>query len=104
MTFIVESLIIANESDRQVRRLGEYKTREEAVAAAKQLVDGFLTREFKPGILPSTLFASYQNFGEVPFIFSDEDDKTMNVSDFNHFQYALNRCSEICVQRRNDNH
>ena len=102
MTFIVEGVTIANETNRQVRRLGEYKTLDEAVTAAKQLVNEFLLREFKPGILPSMLFANYQNFGEVPYIFSDEDDKTMNVSDFNHFQYALTRCSEICVQRRNE--
>jgi len=107
MTFIVEGVILANnvnEANDQVRRFGEYKTLDDAVSAAKRLVDDFLMREFKPGILPSMLFASYQNFGEVPYIFSDEDDKTMNVSAFNHFQYALARCSEICVQRRNENH
>jgi hypothetical protein len=104
MTFIVEGLAVSNEADKQVRRLGEYKTLDDAVAAAKRMVDEFLVREFKPGILPSMLFASYQNFGEVPFIFSDEEDRTMNVSEFNHFQYALARCAEICVERRNENH
>lgn len=103
MTFIVDGLTIANETSRQVRRFGEYKTLADAVAAAKRLVDEFLMREFKPGILPSMLYASYQKFGEVPRIFSDENDKTMNVSDFNHFQYALARCSEICAQRRTEN-
>jgi len=102
MTYIVEGLTIANETDKQVRRLGEYETVGDAVAAAKRLVDEYLMREFKPGILPGVLFASYQNFGEVPFIFSDENDKTMNVSDFNHFQYALNRCAEICALRKDE--
>ena len=104
MTFIVEGLTIANEADSQVRRFGEYKTLDDAMAAAKRLVDEFLMREFKPGILPSMLFASYQNSGEVPYIFCDDNDTTLNVSEFNHFQYALARCSEICVQRRNESH
>lgn len=104
MTFIVEGLTIANEADSQVRRFGEYKTLDDAMAAAKRLIDEFLMREFTPGILPSMLFASYQNFGEVPYIFCDDNDITLNVPDFNHFQYALARCSEICVQRRNESH
>jgi hypothetical protein len=102
MTYIVEGMTIANEADRQIRRLGEYATLKEAVAAAKQLVDEFLMREFRPGILPSALFARYQDFGEVPFIFSDDVDVTMNVPDFNHFQFAMNRCTEICAQMRNE--
>lgn len=104
MTFIVEGLTIANEADKQVRRFGEYTTLDDAVAAAKGLIDEFLAREYKPGVLPSVLFASYQNFGEVPFIFCDDNEKTLNVSDFNHFQYAFNRCAEICAERRSEIH
>ena len=102
MSFFVEGLTSARESDNQVRRIGEYATLEDALAAAKRTIDEFLAREFEDGMLPSVLFTRYQSAGEVPFIFRDDDDKTVNVPDFNHFQYALARCSEICVSRRSE--
>jgi hypothetical protein len=95
MTFFVEGLTISREVDRQVRRIGEYSTLDDAVAAAKLIIDEFLAREFAPGVLPARLFARYQSAGEVPIIFRDDDDKTMNVSYFNHFEYALARCADL---------
>jgi hypothetical protein len=44
---------------------------------------------------PTRLFARYQSVGEVPIIFRDDDDKTMNVGYFNHFEYALARCADL---------
>ena len=102
MTFFVEGLTSCREIDRQVRRIGEYASLEDAVAAAKQAINEFLVREIKPGMPPATLFARYQDFGEVPIIFRDDDDKTMNVSYFNHFEYALAQCAEMSVTRRDE--
>lgn len=101
MSFIVEGLTHCRESDHQVRRIGEYATLEEALAAARRAIDEFLAREFAAGMLPSALFARYQSAGEVPFIFRN-DVETVNVPDFNHIQYARARCSEICVSRRSE--
>lgn len=94
MTFFVEGLTISLDADR-VRRIGEYSTLEDAVSAAKLVIDEFLARELEPGMPPARLFARYQSAGEVPIIFRDDDDKTMNVSYFNHFEYALARCADL---------
>jgi len=95
MAFIVEGVTKHDEPDAGVRRIGTYETREEAIAVAKVTVDDFLRREYKAGMLPSELFSKYQERGEHPFIFRD-DDKTINVRAFDHFPYAMLRCAEIC--------
>lgn len=95
MTFFVEGLSKHLEPQTQVRRIGEYKTLAEAVAAAQKVVDEFLRREFKPGMDAKALFSRYQSHGEFPFIFRD-DDKTLNVPGFNHTHYAMTRCGQIC--------
>jgi len=95
MTFIVEGVTKQDDPDAAVRRIGVYQTREEAIAAAKATVDAFLHREHKHGMLPSELFSIYQERGEHPFIFRD-DDRTMNVRTFDHIQFATLRSTEIC--------
>ncbi len=79
-----------------VRRLGEYETLEDAVAAAKSAIDEFLKRSHQSGMSAGQLFFYYQNFGETPFIFRD-DAGTVNVAGFNHFEYAMSRSAEICA-------
>ena len=95
MTFIVEGISKHDEPEADVRRIGAYETREEAIAVAKVTIDDFLRREYQAGMLPSELFSRYQERGEHRFIFRD-DDKTINVPTFDHFQYAMLRCAEIC--------
>lgn len=95
MTFFLEGLSKYRDGDSQVRRLGEYQTLEEAIAASKRTIDEFLLREFKPGVTAAQLYAQYQGFGEVPCIFRD-DGMTMSIPGFNHWQYATARCAEIC--------
>jgi hypothetical protein len=94
--YFVEGLTTAREIVSQVRRIGEYRSLGEALAAAERAISEFLVREFQPGMLPRTLFNRYQVFGEVPYIFRDDGDITVNLAGFNHFQYALARCAEIC--------
>jgi hypothetical protein len=101
MTFYVEGLTLSREPEQQVRRVGAYETLESAIAAAKQVINEFLARELKPDMLPSMLFSRYQECGEVPVIFCDEDDKTVNVAaSFNHLHYALARCGEMNASKR----
>jgi len=95
MTFIVEGVTKQDDPDGAVRRIGAYATREEAIAVAKATVDAFLHREHTDGMLPSELFSIYQERGEHPAIFRD-DDKTINVRTFEHTQYAMLRSTEIC--------
>lgn len=95
MTFLVEGLTSSREVDEQVRRIGEYTRLDDAIDAARRTVDESLEREYAAGMSSERLFARYQSFGEVPVIFRDDDARTLNVSYFNHFEYALERCAQI---------
>lgn len=95
MTFFVEGLCKFREVENQLRRIGEYATLEEAVAASKRAIDEFLLSEFKAGMTAAELNAQYQEFGEVPCVFRD-DGLTMSIPGFNHWQYCNARCLEIC--------
>lgn len=95
MAFSVVGLSRHREPGAQVRQIGEYKTLDEAISAAKRTIDFFLFREFKAGMSSEALFSRYQERGEHPSIFRD-DDKTIDVQRFNHLDYAGSRCSEIC--------
>lgn len=99
MAFLVEGISRQRPPEAQVRRVGEYATREQAIAAAQQVVDEFLRREFKPGMAANELFSRYQSQGEFAFIFRD-DDKTLNVPGFSHAQYARSRCDQLCGGRK----
>lgn len=99
MTFYVEGLRKVQGAERQVRRIGMYETIEEAMSASRRAIDDFLLREFKAGMTREALLARYQEGGEFPYIFRD-DDNTINVPGFNHFQYAMTRCAEICGEKK----
>ncbi len=98
MGFIVEGVTRQDEPDSQVRRIGAYESREEAIAVSKATVDEFLRREYQAGMLSSELFSRYQVQGEHPYIFRD-DGTTLNVRTFDHSQYAMLRSAEICEGR-----
>jgi hypothetical protein len=95
MTYFVEGLSGHTEPETRVRRIGEYEALADAVAAAKRLVDGYLRREYKPGMEPRTLLSRYQESGEHPYIFRDDDNATFNVPGFNHLHYATTRSTDI---------
>jgi len=95
MTYFVEGLSGHTEPDTKVRRVGEYDSLPDAIAAAKRLVDGYLRREYRPGMEPRTLLSRYQEQGEHPYIFRD-DDATFNVRVFNHLHCATTRTGDIC--------
>jgi hypothetical protein len=71
---------------------GTFATEGEAVAAAKKIVDEWLSREYKPGMTARQLYDKYTSFGDDPFI-SSTDDKPVEFSAWN---YAKERCAEIC--------
>ncbi len=95
MTFFVEGISKHLEPEAQVRRIGEYATVAEAIAAAQKTVEKFLLKELKPGMDSKSLFLLYREHGEYPFIFRN-DDNTFNVPGFNHANYAMKRAAEIC--------
>jgi hypothetical protein len=49
-------------------RLGEYATLEEAVEAARRLVDAWLEETHTPGMTGEALFREYLAWGEDPFV------------------------------------
>jgi hypothetical protein len=96
MTYFVEGLTHVPGGESKVRRVGEFATLEEAIGAAQKLIDDFLQAKWVAGMTVAALYEQYQEGGEVPFIFSD-DARTMNVSGFNHFNYAATRCGALCA-------
>jgi hypothetical protein len=100
MTFFVEGLSLAREAVNQVRRIGEFQSLGDALVAAERAISDSLAREYKPGMLPGALFSRYQSMGEVPYIFRDDGDITVNLPGFNHLRYAMSQCSEICQLQR----
>ena len=96
MTFLVEGVSRHLEPKDQVRRIGEYATVAEAIAAAQLTVSEFLLREFKTGMDAKSLFSLYQAQGEYPFIFRTED-RTISMRGYSHAQYAMTRAGEMCA-------
>src|SRR5688572_10620357 len=98
MTYFVEGLMKLDNGQSEVRRVGEYETLDGAIGASKQVIDGFLTQIFAPEMTAADLFSKYSDFGEVPIIF-DDGEKTLNVTGFNHYSYAMNRCGMMCAAK-----
>jgi hypothetical protein len=51
---------------------GVFETKEEAIAAAKAIVDEFLTLNHEPGMTAEELYHAYTGFGDDPFIVGPE--------------------------------
>lgn len=99
MSFIVDGITTAPDGKIDARRIGEYLTHDEAVVAAKQVIDAFLFREYRQGaghgITAKKLLAQFRRGGEVPLILRKSEASTV-VSGFDHLEYAAKRCAELC--------
>jgi hypothetical protein len=99
MSFFIDALRKLPDGKTTARRVGEYWTHDEAVAAAKHLIDTFLYHEIlktaSHGVTPESLLARYNAAGEQPMILRDSESST-NVSRFDPAKYATQRCQEIC--------
>ncbi len=73
-------------------KLGDFATLEEAVAACKCMVDGFLKNEVSPDLTAAERYAQYTGFGPDPFIVTDDPDAGHPV--FSAWNYAKERCEE----------
>lgn len=71
--------------------LGEFASAEEALAAARGVVDSFLGQGYRPGMSFGELYAGYTGFGQNPVILSDDPDCR-----FSAWDYARERCRELC--------
>ena len=78
-----------DESERDEGR--SYQTAEEALSAARDIVDKSLRHLYRDGFTPEELYDSYTSFGDDPFITTD--DKSCSFSAWN---YAQQRRAYIC--------
>jgi hypothetical protein len=74
---------------------GVFATAEEALAACRSIVDGFLIDALKPGMSADALYESYTAFGEDPFIVPVDPGEAPVM--FSAWEYARRRCTEIAV-------
>lgn len=79
-----------DESERY--RLGEFATREEAVAACRAKVDEYFERIKKGEHSFKELWEGYMLYGEDPFIATDDGEPR-----FSAWEYAKQRCLEYAA-------
>ena len=79
-----------DESERY--KLGEYATREEAVAACRAKVDEYFERIEKGKYPFKELWEGYMLYGEDPFVERDGEGKH-----FSAWDYAKQRCREYSI-------
>ncbi len=99
MAFCIDALFKLPDGKPSARRVGEYPNNDEAMAAAKHLIDSFLFREFRDnavkGITADALYTIYTERGDRPVILRLGGTST-NISRFDALKYAKQRCTEIC--------
>jgi hypothetical protein len=71
--------------------LGEFEILEDALKAAKEVVDCFLASAYTPTMSAEELYQIYTSFGSDPFIVGPGDDK------FSAWEYAKARCGVLCA-------
>lgn len=77
---------------------GQYETYEDALIAAKSIVDEFFVHNWKIGIDPDYLIGQYSLYGEDPIILPNEHGKHESFSAWN---YANCIAAEICRKLEN---
>jgi hypothetical protein len=77
---------------------GQFGTYEEALTAAKAIVDEFFKQNWKSGIAPDDLLGQYSQYGEDPVILPDEPG---GHERFSARTYAGTSAVEICRKLEN---
>jgi hypothetical protein len=70
---------------------GTFDTLEEALKAARQIVDSYLASAYAPGMAADKLYHSYTTFGDDPFIIGP------GKAHFSAWDYARARCAILCA-------
>lgn len=87
--FVAENSAYMDESAR--RRLGDFPTWDEAVAAAREIVERSLRELHAPPMSAEHLFQLYTLYGEDAYIVPSDDSHR-----FSAWEYARARCRQIC--------
>ncbi len=77
-------------------KLGDFATLDEAVAACKRMVDGFLKVEAPSDKTAAERYEEYTHFGPDPFIVTD--DPVAGHPAFSAWSYAKERCQDKNMQ------
>jgi hypothetical protein len=101
MTYYVEALNMRRHGESDVRRVGECVTLKDALKTAQQVIDESLIPWLHHEATVEELFYQYKRFGEVPFIFADDDEK-LNLIGFNSLSYAMAQCEVLCARWRDE--
>lgn len=72
-------------------KMGEFDNLAAAISACQCIVDEYLAKAHKPGMLAADLYKSYTSFGEDPFIVGADQ-----IVPFSARDYAKQRCQDIC--------
>ena len=72
--------------------LGSFPTAQEAIEAARRIVDDYLVSAHRPGMTAKELFESYTSFGEDPFIVGEGSGRVV----FSAWGYAKAQCAKMC--------
>jgi len=88
--YVDDNFHYQDESERY--KLGDFASLDEAVAACKRIVDGFLQAEVSPDIAAVERYAQYTGFGPDPFIVTD--DPGAGSPPFSAWNYAKERCQQ----------
>jgi hypothetical protein len=70
---------------------GHFQSYEQAVVAARAIVDAFLTLHHTPGMSADQLFALYTSFGDDPFSVPAAPESPVSA-----WAYAGQRCAALC--------
>ncbi len=87
LVYVDDNFHSGDESERY--KLGEFETREEALAACKQKVEEYFERIKRGEHSFQELWEGYMLYGEDPFIINDDD-----ADRFSAWEYAKQRCQE----------
>lgn len=87
--FVDDFFHFMEENDRY--KLGDFATADEAIDAARRVVDAYLRDAFRPGLSAASLLYSYTQFGEGPFILTDDI-----ACRFVAWEYARERSEALC--------
>ena len=87
---VADNFHYMDESENYVH--GKFATLEEAIAAAKRIVDEFLVSALKPGMNAATLYSQYTSFGDDPYITGSSEPGVP----FSAWNYAQERCAVMC--------
>ena len=90
LVYVDDNFHNGEESERY--KLGEFETREEAIAVCKQKVDEYFERIEKGKYSFKELWEGYMLYGEDPFISNDD-----NEIKFSAWAYAKERCMEYAA-------